>query len=82
MPSLLNIKRSDSLDLARIVTKESTVLLKDIYNDIQSTLKKYDEIIREHHVNRMKNESLRNSGVRSVTGSSKKSYFKCNKNLC
>ena len=41
-------KRAESLDLARIVTKESTVLLKDIYNDIQSTLKKYDEIIRVH----------------------------------
>lgn len=45
--------------MARIVTKESTFLLKDIYNDIQSTLKKYDEIVKEHRENKIRNDSMR-----------------------
>lgn len=41
-----------------MVTKESTYLLKDIYKEVQTTLKKYDEIVRENQINRQKNNKL------------------------
>ena len=37
------------------MTKESTHLFKDIYNEVRSTLRKYDEIVKENQINRQKN---------------------------
>lgn len=44
------------------MTKESTYLLHDIYNEVQTTLKKYDEIIKETQMNKQKQSTINNNG--------------------
>ena len=65
-------KRLGSLDMHRVVTKESTVLFRDIYENIQSTLKKYDELVRENEENKIKNDSMRCSGAKSPCNSNRR----------
>jgi hypothetical protein len=38
--------RTESVDSDRIITKESTHLFKDIYNEVKSIQKKYDQIVK------------------------------------
>lgn len=65
-------------EVPHVVTRESTILLKDIYNDIQTALKKYDDIIKEYQLNKLRNNSIKSSGVKSMAASSaKKCNFTC-----
>lgn len=50
--------RSSSIDSTKQITKESTILLKDIYNDIQNALHKYDKIIQVNQENKSKSQKV------------------------